>query len=265
MHGLVVRGAEHSRERQVPAVRRHGNGDGVVGHALAVLVASSNLSLFADKAHVAVLTGLLLAVGHLDPFLNLKVRDTGDLEGNACKFAGFAFGDAGGACVPFANGAAAATFNALPALEVGQLSRETGPTKALVADLKRARCSGGRHVLDAGLDDAGPVLSDFSWIQAIGLQPIPVLLVGLGRFAGGVTSQGVSDAVQVGLEGQLELLLAVAVTGLETCQFTGQGQAWGWWFDGSSGHVAHGLDCHVATAKPGPQLPSQLGVTSFLG
>ena len=260
----MVRGAQHPGERQVPAVRRHGNGDRVVSHPPAVPVRPSDLGSLADQAHVAVLAGLLFGVCDLDAVLDVEVRNASDLERDPGQLVGFSFGDAGGTGVPFANGATGAGIDAAPALKVGQLGRKVSATKALVPDLEGAWLCGGRHLLDAGLDDAGPVRSDLSRVQAIGLQPIPVLLVGLGCLAGRVTSQGVGDAVQVGLEGQLEPLLAVAVTGLETCQLTGQGQAWGRGLNGSSSDVAHGLDCHVATTQPVAQFTSQLGVASLL-
>ena len=221
-------------------------------------VGPENLGFLAGQPHVAVFTGLLLGVRDLDAVLDVEVRDASDLERDPGQLIGFSLGDATDACVPLSNGATDAGLDVAPALKVGQLGRKISPTKALVADLEgaRRRTRAGCHLLDAGLDDAGPVLGDLSRVQAIGLQPIPVLLVGLRWLAGRVTSQGVGNLVQVGFKRQfVTLLRAVAVAGLETCQLTGQGQG-SRWLGGSSGHgvaevTLFALDVDATTLQPG--------------
>ena len=139
----MVRGAEHLGERLGHPVRRHGDLDLVVGHVTtehgARCVQAAKLCALADQAHVAIGLGLGRSVDLLDPFNDLEVGDTADVERDPSQLIGFPFGDAGGTCVPLANGATDAGLDVAPALKIGQLGRELSPTKALVADLEGAR------------------------------------------------------------------------------------------------------------------------------
>ena len=151
----MVRGAQQLGERLGPAVGHHGHADLVAGcvptESGARCIRASDLRPLADEAHVAVRPGLRLLVHNGNPVEQLEIGNPRDLERDPGQLAGFPFGDAGSTCVPLANGAASAGFDAGPPSQVGQLCRELSRAGRWVSRLVHVHQPGHQGLNGSGV------------------------------------------------------------------------------------------------------------------